>query len=606
MKRLTIFLVVAATLCVVGPEITLAQCNPDASYVADVTIPDDTVLQPGESFTKVWRLKNSGDCEWGAGYSLVFLGGDKMGASDTQPLEGVVPPGAEVDIRVNMQAPPEPGIYTGHWQMQDPAGTAFGTRVYLRIIVPGPGGELPKPTAPGEEQEMVGKLIFTVLVEHQPAALYDLFVSNLDGSERQKLAEGMRQPDVRSDGLIVADGQGIPGQEFITVMKIDGSEKRDASPFTSDARPRWSPEGNRLLISLSDTNDVTVQEGYNKDSPRHPLPYTMFDISGKHHTWLSEGRIVYNGCIGSDCGLVMIDEFGSPAAMVAKVPDALAPDGYGNKVAFMSQRDGNWEIYTINLDGSNLTRLTENPAADGLPCWSPTGDRIAFLSSRGESWSIWVMNADGTEQVKLFDLGGPMRDDWPDETIAWWSSAEPGVAPEKTAPPPTPILPAATPTPTPPAILPLGTPTPTTPAMPPLGTPTPTTPAMPPLGIPTPTTPAMPPLGTPTPMPPKPTLTPTPTPTSLVPAATDTPIPISPDQPPPGKGLLIINSGIDHEMVLIIANTEHAVPPNSKITIPLDPGHYTWTASIPDIPGTSASGEVDITEGEVIEWIFKF
>ncbi len=588
MKKLTIVLVIAAMLLMGGPEVVLAQCTPDALYVADVTVPDDTVLQPGESFTKIWRLRNSGDCEWGAGYVLAFVGGDKMGAPDTQPIEGTVPPGAEVEIGVNMQAPPEMGTYTGHWQMKDSSGTAFGARIYLRIVVPGPGGALPKtPTAPGEQ---AAKIIFTVLVEHQPAALYDLFISNLDGSDRQKLAEGMRQPDVRSDGLIVANGEGIVGQEFLTVMKLDGSERQEAGPFASDARPRWSPQGNRLLVSLADTNDISIQEGYAKDSPRHPLPYTMFDIRGKHHTWLPDGRIVYNGCIGSNCGLILIDEFGSPAIMLVNIPDALAPDASENKIAFMTQRDGNWEIYTVNFDGSNMTRLTDDRAADGLPCWSPTGEQIAFLSSRGEGWAIWVMNADGSEQVKLFDLGGPMRDDWPDETIAWWGSA----APAETPPPPTPMLPIATLTPTPPPMPLLGTPTPTLPAILPLETPA-TPPVILPLKTPTPT-PTSPPL-LPTPTPTSPPLLPTPTSTPLILAPTDTPtpLPISPYQPPPGKGLLIIKSEIGAEMTFTIANTENKVPPSGEITIPLDPGHYTWTASI---PGAALNGEVDIAEGE--------
>ena len=46
----------------------------------------------------------------------------------------------------------------------------------------------------------------------------------------------------------------------------------------------------------------------------------------------------------------------------------------------MSKRDGNFEIYSMNADGSGQTRLTNNPAADGFPTWSPDGTRIAFVS----------------------------------------------------------------------------------------------------------------------------------------------------------------------------------------------------------------------------------
>lgn len=83
-----------------------------------------------------------------------------------------------------------------------------------------------------------------------------------------------------------------------------------------------------------------------------------------------------------------------------------APDGFQAKVTFMSSRDGNWEIYTVNADGSALKRLTNNSAEDGLPTWSPDGKSIAFVSTRGGSWAIWAMNSDGSNQRKLFDLGG--------------------------------------------------------------------------------------------------------------------------------------------------------------------------------------------------------
>jgi Tol biopolymer transport system component len=79
-----------------------------------------------------------------------------------------------------------------------------------------------------------------------------------------------------------------------------------------------------------------------------------------------------------------------------------SPDG--NKIVFMSNRDGNFEIYSMNADGSNQTRLTNNPAADGFPAWSPDGDKIAFVSGdlrNPATFEIYVMNADGSNRTKL-------------------------------------------------------------------------------------------------------------------------------------------------------------------------------------------------------------
>ena len=79
-----------------------------------------------------------------------------------------------------------------------------------------------------------------------------------------------------------------------------------------------------------------------------------------------------------------------------------SPDS--SKIAFMSGRDGNFEIYTMNPDGNSQTRITNNPAADGFPAWSPDGTRIAFVRGNLENpstFEIFVMNANGTNQVQL-------------------------------------------------------------------------------------------------------------------------------------------------------------------------------------------------------------
>src|SRR5207302_497004 len=76
-----------------------------------------------------------------------------------------------------------------------------------------------------------------------------------------------------------------------------------------------------------------------------------------------------------------------------------SPDG--TKITFDSNRDGNFEIYVMNADGSNQTRLTFNTATDSASSWSPDGTKIAFQSFRDGNFEIYVMNADGTNQTRL-------------------------------------------------------------------------------------------------------------------------------------------------------------------------------------------------------------
>ena len=79
---------------------------------------------------------------------------------------------------------------------------------------------------------------------------------------------------------------------------------------------------------------------------------------------------------------------------------AWSPDG--TKIAFGSNRDGNGEIYVMDVNGANVVRLTTHSAEDGQPAWSPDGSKIAFVTARDGNAEIYLMNAtDGSELVNL-------------------------------------------------------------------------------------------------------------------------------------------------------------------------------------------------------------
>ena len=83
-----------------------------------------------------------------------------------------------------------------------------------------------------------------------------------------------------------------------------------------------------------------------------------------------------------------------------------------DKIAFVSGRDGNNEIYVMDADGSNQTRLTSNSEQDSYPSWSPDGSKIAFTSYRDGNYEIYVMDADGSSQTRLTSNG--IYSLWPD------------------------------------------------------------------------------------------------------------------------------------------------------------------------------------------------
>ena len=126
------------------PSLTPVPCN-QAVFVSDVNYPDKTAVLPATSFSKTWRLQNTGSCTWTSGYSVVYVQGDRMGAPDFTPVtSGTVASGAQVDISVPLVAPSVPGTYHGDFMLRAPDGTQFGIGpagnnvFWAEIIVPAP------------------------------------------------------------------------------------------------------------------------------------------------------------------------------------------------------------------------------------------------------------------------------------------------------------------------------------------------------------------------------------------------------------------------------------------------------------------------------------
>lgn len=108
-----------------------------ARFVTDVTIEDGAVFFPGQSFTKIWKMRNEGQSAWPENTRLVFVGGDKFTTTEFVVVPPVDPNG-EVEIVMEMQAPAKSGRYVSYWRLSTADGVRFGQRVWVDIIVDTP------------------------------------------------------------------------------------------------------------------------------------------------------------------------------------------------------------------------------------------------------------------------------------------------------------------------------------------------------------------------------------------------------------------------------------------------------------------------------------
>lgn len=127
-----------------------ADCVNQASFVSDVTIPDNSNIAAGAAFVKTWRVRNTGTCIWWAGYTLTHYSENAMSAPASVPLP-VTNPGDSADISVDLIAPSVAGVYRGNFVIENPEGLIMqvdnDSRLWLIINVTGSVTSTPTGTA---------------------------------------------------------------------------------------------------------------------------------------------------------------------------------------------------------------------------------------------------------------------------------------------------------------------------------------------------------------------------------------------------------------------------------------------------------------------------
>ena len=198
-------------------------------------------------------------------------------------------------------------------------------------------------------------------------------------------------------------------------MNADGSDVQRLTDSTGrDFEPDWSPDGSTIVFS-SDRDDPTNAQLYLMDADggnqRPLMPFSPADYLGAR--WSPDGEwILFHSNLEIDgipwFNIYKVRKDGSELTnLTGSVDNSFRPDWSpdGQRIVFMSERDGNRELYVMNADGSNPVRLTENSGDDNQPRWSPDGSTILFESNRdGANTVLYLMDAPGA------DVSGPQEE----------------------------------------------------------------------------------------------------------------------------------------------------------------------------------------------------
>jgi Tol biopolymer transport system component len=276
-----------------------------------------------------------------------------------------------------------------------------------------------------------GRIVFTSNVD--PAGRWDLFTMRPDGTGVKRLTilpdpkSPFSAPDWSPDGTQIVFTSPSPSSRHGQVYRInaDGSGLTQLTHSTGidNDSARWSPDGSKIVLNRQGTGEAAI---WIMNADGTDLTKLTSDLCGNFTpTFTPDGmHILYSSeCGGLVSAIWIMNVDGSnkrpltPSGLEAAGPD-VSPDG--SHVVFGQGGDPSEpaSIYTMRIDGSGITRLTNAGCChhDGLPKYSPDGKQIVYLTDHNypslDGMDIYEMNADGTNQHRVtsnLTVGG-----WPD------------------------------------------------------------------------------------------------------------------------------------------------------------------------------------------------
>ncbi|MCS6887960.1 MAG: hypothetical protein NZQ09_07085 [Chloroflexus sp.] len=240
-------------------------------------------------------------------------------------------------------------------------------------------------------------------------------------------------------------GETAAGAGTIRVSAVDFRDEREQPPeqviefstkIVNEFNPMVSPDGTQLLVisertgrpdlnlwAVPPASSLAIAVRLTRDLPACRYETPAWSPDGRMIYWVSDcdgnfeiyrAELHYRPLVMRQTTVRLFAELVNIRNLTNHTANdrfaRVSPDG--RQIAFASDRDGNWEIYVMNADGSNVRRLTNHAATDDSPTWSPDSSRLAFASDRDGDFEIYILTAsDGaiTQQVTQ----NTAQDRWP-------------------------------------------------------------------------------------------------------------------------------------------------------------------------------------------------
>jgi TolB protein len=259
-----------------------------------------------------------------------------------------------------------------------------------------------------------------VFVPHDRQTISTLWIVDVAGGSPRKISDGDAvQPSWSPSGRRIACWSNTGGQRDLFTVAADGSDRvAVTNDVALDWAPIWSPDG-RFLYFASDRGGsmalwrIAIDEttGRTAGAPesvtagveaRMDLP--SFSADGRTLLFRSQLRSVNPAAIPFD---PVTERAGEPQVLVTRTgalsPASVSPDSAW--IALHNQGERQEDLFLMRRDGTDLRRITDDPARDRIPRWTPDGKALIFYSNRDGRYNIWSIRPDGSGRTKLLGDG---------------------------------------------------------------------------------------------------------------------------------------------------------------------------------------------------------